>query len=489
MKYATQDPSRRLFLKQAASLSVLGAGAPLALNLAAMGTAAAQTADDYKALVCIFLAGGNDAYNTVLATDAASWSAYTATRNQQPSPIALASNQVLALQPARALSGGRSLALHPQLTGVQSLFNQQRRVAIVSNVGPLIEPLSKEEYLRQYKRQPAKLFSHNDQASTWQALAPEGTSQGWGGRLADLVASGNGNSLFTAISAGGNAVWVSGKTVKQYQLQADRVPKLGVSLQADGVERLFGSAQAAQALQRIAGGTRSGHRFEADLSESAKRSIAAERVLGSALPSASDAPYGPTNLLYYRRPDGASELNPLAQQLQVVARTMGARNSLGMKRQVFFVSLGGFDTHDNQLERHAILMARLNHAMVYFNNVVSGMGLDNNVTTFTASDFGRSFTSNGDGTDHGWGGHHFVMGGAVQGGTVAGDLPLYSVKNSNNNLFDGSPDQLANGALLPQVSVEQYGAALGTWFGAGSGLSTVFPNLSNFSSGLSLMRA
>ncbi len=490
MKSSIQTPSRRLFLQQAASLSGLACGAPLALNLAAMGSAAAQsTGGDYKALVCIFLAGGNDTYNTVLATDASSWNAYTATRNQYPSSIALSAESVLPLSPAKALAGGRSIALHPQLTGVQSLFNVKRKLSIVSNVGPLVEPLTKDDFSRQLKRQPSKLFSHNDQQSTWQSLSPEGATVGWGGRLADIVASGNGNSLFTGISAAGNSVWLAGNSVKQYQMQSVGAVKMGITSSTGGIDKTFGSQEVAAALKRIVASSRRSSVFDNDVAEVARRSIAAERALGGALPSADQAPYGPANTLQYVRPDGSYAANPLAQQLQVIARTIGARTTLGMKRQVFFVSLGGFDTHDDQLSRHADLMARLNHGLVYFDNVLTSMGLSDNVTTFTASDFGRTFTSNGDGTDHGWGAHHFVMGGAVQGGTVVGEMPVYSVKNSNNNQFDGSADQVTNGSLLPKISVDQYGAALGRWFGAGSALPSIFPNLSNFGEISGLMRA
>jgi uncharacterized protein (DUF1501 family) len=166
----------------------------------------------------------------------------------------------------------------------------------------------------------------------------------------------------------------------------------------------------------------------------------------------------------------------------MVARTIAARGGLGMKRQVFFVNLYGFDTHDNQNKNHADLMARLDHALKYFDATLTRLVVNQQVTTFTASDFGRSFTSNGDGSDHGWGGHHLIMGGAVKGGDIYGAFPTLAAKNSHNNNFDGSPDQLTNGVLLPRVSIEQYGATLGRWFGLNDGqLGDVFPNLSNFS--------
>ena len=181
---------------------------------------------------------------------------------------------------------------------------------------------------------------------------------------------------------------------------------------------------------------------------------------------------------------GTTAANPLAQQLQIVARMIEAAGNagIGARRQVFFVSLGGFDSHDLQNRNHADLMARLGHAMAYFDTTLGALGLRNSVTAFTASDFGRTFTSNGDGTDHGWGAHHFVMGGAVRGGDLYGTFPVLGPKNANNNNFDASPDQLGNGALLPTTSVDQFGATLARWFGvADTDLGQVFPNLGNFS--------
>jgi uncharacterized protein (DUF1501 family) len=491
-----QSASRRLFLQQAGALSWVGAGAPLAMSLAAAGTASAASASDYKALVCIFLHGGNDAFNTVLATDDASWANYTAVRNQKPDSIALLRHAaadktkvigspawlggVLPLAPASP-QAGRSFAVHPVLADMQSLFNNSKRLAVVANVGPLLGPLTKAEYSQGAKPKPKKLFSHNDQQSTWLALAPEGATQGWGGRLADALASGNGHSMFTAIGVNGNSVWLSGKTVRQYQVSAMGPIRLGPAPDAQGINRVYSSEAVGTALAHIVGNARSSHVMASDLADLGQRSIDAERILSAALPASGNAPYGPNSLLLYDALKGGQVVNPLAQQLQTVARTIAAQNALGVKRQVFFVSLGGFDTHNNQNQSHADLLAKLNHGMKYFDDVLGAMGLSNQVTTFTSSDFGRSFTSNGDGSDHGWGAHHLVMGGAVRGGDIHGDFPVLGKKNSHNNEFDASPDQLTNGVLLPKISVDQYGATLGRWFGlTDSQLLDVFPNLSHF---------
>ncbi|MDO9235709.1 MAG: DUF1501 domain-containing protein [Aquabacterium sp.] len=497
MSQLTQSASRRLFLQQASALSAIGASAgPLAMALASASAVSASNANDYKALVCIFLQGGNDAFNTVLATDDASWSSYTAVRNQAPDSIALLRNAapertrvigspawlggVLPVN-ATTTQNGRSFALHPLLTDVQHLFNDQKKLAIVANVGPLIEPLSKTDYAATLKTKPKKLFSHNDQQSTWLALAPEGATVGWGGQLADAIASSNGNSMFTAITASGNAVWLSGKTVKPYQVSDTGPIRLGSPYDAMGGRQVFGSADVAAALETVASQSRNNHVMSADLADLGQRSIAAERMLSKALPSKDALPYGPATQIQYDMLGGGRSTNPLAQQLQTVARIIGAQATLGLKRQVFYVTLGGFDTHNTQNRNHAELMARLNHGLKYFDTVLTDMGMSGQVTTFTASDFGRSFTSNGDGSDHGWGGHHFIMGGAVKGGDLYGDFPTLARKNTNNNGFDGSTDQLNNGVLLPRISVDQYGATLGSWLGlSGRELASIFPNLSRF---------
>jgi uncharacterized protein (DUF1501 family) len=500
--------ARRLFLKQSAALSTMGVASPLALNLAAMGSAAAQTATDYKAIVCIFLFGGNDAFNMVLPTDTASWNAYTTTRNQAPESIALlapgtAPNAAAAVGSPERLGGvlpiapanaqGRTFALHPLLGELQSMFNTDRRLAIVPNVGPLMLPTTKAQYALASHPKPRSLFSHNDQQNTWQSFKPEGSTVGWGGRLADLMASQNQRAIFSSISAAGNAVWLSGQSVRQYQVGTNGAIRMG----SDTNNRIYGSTAVAAAMERIVRGSRGGHVMESDLAAVNTRSIDAEVALRTALKAPSDPLFGtaPASGAYNAANDpklrytpdpltpGTTAFNALAQQLQIVARMIEAAGhaNIGARRQVFFVSMGGFDTHDLQNRNQGDLMARLDHAMRYFDTTLGALGARNNVTTFTASDFGRTFTSNGDGTDHGWGSHHFVMGGAVRGGDLYGAFPTLVVKNTNNNNFDASPDQLGNGSLLPTTSVDQLGATLATWFGASGTLTDVFPNLANFS--------
>ncbi len=511
MKHPTAwHASRRQFLRQAGLFSALtGAAAPLALNLTAMGTATAQSVGDYKALVCLFLFGGNDAFNMVLPTDAASWSAYSTTRNQAPDSIALLPagtppvpgaeagsparlGGVLPIAPARPQ--GRSFALHPLMGSLQTMFDSDRRLAIVPNVGPLIAPITKAQLGAGSVAVPARLYSHNDQQSTWQALGPEGTTLGWGGRMGDLLASANARTVFTAVSASGNAVFLSGNVIRQYQVSSNGAIRMGT----DGAGRVYGSTGVATALQRLASATRSGNLLEADMASVGQRTISAEATLRSALRPASDPAFGtpPASGNYNANNDpklqydnpltGARAANGLAQQLQIVARMVdaGITGATGVRRQVFFVSLGGFDTHDQQNRGHADLMARLAQALQYFDTTLGAIGARQQVTTFTGSDFGRTFTSNGDGTDHGWGAHHFVMGGAVNGGDLYGSFPLLGLKNANNNNFDSSPNQLGNGSLLPTTAVDQLGATLGRWFGLSDpSLLDVFPNLAHFDPG------
>jgi uncharacterized protein (DUF1501 family) len=497
MKNFTSPASRREFLRRAGALSVAVPAAPFALNLAGIGSAAAQSAGGYKALVCLYFSGGNDGYNTVLATDADSWASYLTVRTQAPDPIALRApgtaavtgaaagspdrlGGVLAIAPLR--SQGRTFAVHPVMTGVRDLFSA-KRLAIVSNVGTLVRPMSKAQYKDSTFPKPLKLFSHNDQTSEWMTFAPEGARIGWGGRMGDLLLSSNTNAVFTSISTAGNAVWLSGQNVVQYQVTTSGAIRIG----GTGTT-LYGSATALTKARSIMRTTRSSNLLEQAQSGVVGRSIDAEGSLSAALPAANVAPYGTPGLaagvadplLQYDNPlTGGKSTNSLAQQLQIVARTIAARGALGVQRQVFFVNIGGFDNHDFQNRTQANNLAVISHALKYFDTTLTAMGVANDVTTFTASDFGRTFTSNGDGTDHGWGSHHFVLGGAVHGGDLYGNFPAYGVSDSKGEF--GSPNQVGNGAMLPELSVDQYAATLARWFGVTDAQALdIFPNLTNF---------
>ncbi|HEX5357503.1 MAG TPA: DUF1501 domain-containing protein [Aquabacterium sp.] len=516
--------SRRAFLKQTAAMSAMGSALPLGVNLSAITQAAAQSApSDYRALVCIFMYGGNDAYNTVLATDSTSWTHYVNHRNPRLRNPQDSSTSIALLAPGttpdntasggspeklggvlpinhagRAVHTGRQFAMHPALAQVQQL-HQAGRVAVLANVGPLTRPTTKADWSNARFEKPAKLFSHNDQQATWQSFGVEGSTEGWAGRMGDLLMAGNATSAganmaliqrsFTCMTPAGASVWMNGRAVLPYQTSSSGIPSLGT--------RTYGYTQLQTALSNIMSSASSSNYLVQDHQQLVQRSFQAGNLLSSRLPVANQAPWGTPGsgnynaysdpMLQYMSPtEGSTRFNSLAAQLQMVARLIDVNRSagLGIKRQFFMVSLNGLDTHDNQNQAHADVMAQLNHAMAYFDTLLGNMpggSMRNQVTTFTASEFGRSFTNNGDGTDHGWGSHHLIMGGAVRGTEVYGTFPQYSTADANG-VF-ASPDQIQNGVMLPSTSVDQYAYTLGKWMGVSpTDLASILPNLSQFNS-------
>ena len=461
--------TRRLVLQRAMQLGAMGVATPLAINLAAIGEAAAFDSTDYKALVCVFLYGGNDYANTVVPYDQTNYGLYhqirAGTGGEAQGGIALAradlAATVLTPNNGQVLTDNLTYALAPQLTGLKSLWDQGR-LAVQLNVGPLVQPTSITQYRstnRVANPLPPKLFSHNDQQSIWQSNGTEGSTIGWGGRVGDLAMSSNStNSLLTCISASGNAVFVAGQDALQYQISP------GGAIAIRGID----PAQTNWAAMRTALNSlitrSSSHALEDEYAKVTRRSIEMQSIVNGAL-----APVqltSDTNALF-----GTG--NPLANQLKIVARLIGAANALAVRRQVFFVSLGGFDNHNLLMEDHPQLMARLNQAMSAFYAATAELGVANKVTTFTASDFGRTLSSNADGSDHGWGSHHFVMGGAVAGGRFYGTAPQVSIE---------SDDQVGQGRLLPSTSVDQFAATLARWFGCtDTELRGILPNIGNFS--------
>ena len=448
----TTDASRRAFLKRSSMLAMAGAAAPWALNLAAMSQAAAATAADYKALVCVFLYGGNDYGNTLIPTDAARYAAYQGMRPTQAyTPDQLAAT---VLTPNVALAGGLQYAIAPELAPLLPLFNSGK-MGVMLNVGTLVQPTTKAQYTAGNVPLPPRLFSHNDQQSVWQASSPEGATSGWGGRMGDLFESGNGNAVFTCVNVSGNAVYLSGKTATQYQVSTNGPVAL------NGVAKpLFGSAACSAALQGLVTASRT-NVFENELTRISARSLSAGATLTSALAG------GPA----IATPFPAPGTNGLADQLKLVARMISTADAVGAKRQVFFVSMGGFDTHDGLATVHPGLLTAVAEALDAFYAATVELGVANQVTTFTASDFGRTLTAN-DGSDHGWGSMHFMLGGAVNGGRYYGTPPVVA---------NDGPDDVGQGRLLPSTSVDQYAATMGKWLGiSDSDLLTVLPNLANW---------
>lgn len=457
--------TRRAFLQRSARLALAGTAMPLALNLAALGEAAAFSAADYKALVCVFLYGGNDYANTVVPFDTARHAQYAALRGAGSGStlvIPRASLAATELLPTVALPNGVQFALAPEMTGMARLF-EQGRLAVQLNVGPLIVPLTRRQFEARVLPQPPKLFSHNDQQSVWQAQGAEGSTRGWGGNLGDLALSSNTDSMFTCISVTGNAVFLSGREALQYQCsKAGAVAIEGVRGSAWG--QFFYEPAMRAAFEQMIQQTHT-HTLANEYNRVTQRSLGAESRVSAAIGSlALSTPF----------PEG----NSLADQLKMVARLIGGRHSLGTKRQVFMVSLEGFDVHDTMATRQPALLQKLSEALSAFDASLQELGVADQVTTFTASDFGRTLSVNGDGTDHGWGGHQFVMGGAVKGKAFYGTPPPLSVGNT-----DAPDDQwhVGQGRLLPSTSVDQFAATMARWFGVSdSELYGVLPNLAHF---------
>ena len=454
MKNPTNQ-SRRAFLQRASALSVAGSATPWMLNLASIAEASAATAADYKAIVCVFLYGGNDYANTLVPYDANSYALYQQLRPTLAYSSASLSGTVLTptVAPVDAAGFARQYALAPELSPLLPIFNAGR-MAPVLNVGTLVQPTTKLQYTNKSVLLPPKLFSHNDQQSVWQSSSPEGAVSGWGGRMGDLFQAGNGNATFTCVNVSGNAVFLSGNSAVQYQVSP------GGSVPLSGLKTpLFGSSACTEALRTLISQPRT-HLLENEYNRVMLRSLNANDLLTSALTTA------PTIATPFPTP------NSLADQLKLVARMISNATALSAKRQVFFVSLGGFDNHDGLVTTHPGLLKTVGDAVSAFYNATVELGVASQVTTFTASDFGRTLSGNNDGSDHGWGSMHFVLGGAVNGQRFYGTPPAVA----NNG-----PDDVGQGRLLPSTSVDQYAATLGKWLGVSDAdLLTLLPNLANY---------
>jgi uncharacterized protein (DUF1501 family) len=462
------ERSRRQFLRTASMASMAGISAsPFILGLNSMAAMAQSSTSGYKALVCVFLQGGNDGHGTVIATDSSSFSAFTQARSGAPG-LAYPMNSLLPIA-LKTPQTGRTFALNPSLTGIQNLFNAGR-AAIVANTGTLIAPATKAQVNANSVPLPASLFSHFDQTAAWQAIASNGGSAehvGWGGAVADLIESMNTNSMFTCISTAGIALFLSGQTSFQLNVtSAGPIPIYGLA------NPLFGLPASANPLASILTADES-NLFAKEYGVVVNRSTEAQATLASAmLPAGAGGVPNPPQYLDPMTNKLAD--NPLATSLQTVARIISGNSSLGVQRQIFYVQLGSFDTHDNQAVQHARLLTQLGQGLEYFDGVMTAAGLGNQVTTFTASDFGRTLTSNSDGTDHGWGSHHFVVGGAVQGQDMYGQYPVVGANQAND---------VGAGRLIPTTAVDQYAGTLARWFGLSDGqVRQVFPNFGNFGS-------
>lgn len=419
-----------------------------------------QTASDYKALVCVFLLGGMDTHDLLIPYDNESYSQYRNIRSTMLEGYGTSREQaaLLPLSPTNAADyGNRAFALPPEMSNLHQLFHQGD-AAIIGNVGPLIQPTSKTELENKSVPLPPRLFSHNDQQATWQSGGPEGAQYGWGGLFADLVQQNNLNQEFTNITTQGNSLFLSGANTFPYQVSASgasNIRLLSPELFRDNPE-----------LQQML----SDH-FASDDSDTANLLRQDVTMLNSAAFASNqkfEAAFQDDLTLNTTFP-----ASRLGRQLETVAKTIANKEALGVGRQIFFVAIGGFDTHDNQAVTLPALQSQIDSSVVSFHQAMTEMGLNEQVTLFTASDFGRTLAVNGDGTDHGWGSHHLVVGGAVNGQQIYGQVPPASL---------GHDWDAGNGRLIPGVSIEQLAAPMGRWFGLSDAeLAVALPNLANFS--------
>src|SRR5665213_902371 len=438
---------RRSFLRHAGALA-----GSAALSQLGVFAAQAATGGDYKALVCIFLYGGNDTNNMLVPIDTSGYANYAKLR----STIALPQAQLLPLSVA---GGTPAFGLHPALPGLQSLWNSGS-LAVVANVGTLVQPLTKAQYSLTTTTKPESLFSHIDQQHQWQASISDTSSSntGWGGRLSDQLASLNINaSVPPMISTGGNNLFVTGTAS-----QALVIPISG-SFGLSGYSS--GSADAARraALTQLLG-----------IDQQADLVNAAENVMSGALTSSATLnPILTTIDATLTGRFGALTSN-FSKQMLAIAKVIEARSSLGASRQVFLATLGSFDTHTDEVNRQQSLLADLDAGLTAFHGAMADIDAGSSVTSFTLSDFSRTLLPNtGGGTDHAWGSHHLVIGDAVHGGQLYGTMPTLAL--------GGPDDEGTEGRWIPTIAVDQYAATLAAWFGANATtLAAVLPNLASF---------
>ena len=416
-------------------------------QLRLMGAVAGDSAgDDYKALVCLFLNGGNDANNLLIPYDTTGYANYAAARTT----LALPQSTLLPITPLT--TDGRSYGLHGSVGPLQGLFGVGK-LAFLANVGTLVVPTTRAQYEARSVPLPPQLFSHNDQQVQWQSSVPDlPFTSGWGGRLADLTNAFNENpTLSMSISLDGQNSFQVGQSVSQFAVNRTGVVNLSGSNNAAGEVRL-------EALKAVLG-QENQHLFQTAFGDITSSAIDTSALLGEALENAP--------VINTAFPEGR-----LGEQLAMIAQLISVAPQFGLKRQVFVARLGGWDLHDTQIDAQALLLEEIATGMKALYDATVELGCENQVTTFTASDFGRTFNTNGDGSDHGWGSHQMVMGGAVRGGDIYGTMPVLEING---------PDDTGRGRWIPTTSVDEYAATLASWFGVSpTDLPVVLPNIGRF---------
>ena len=444
-------PPRRTFLRNLAALSSMGLASRLDF-LGVVASANAQQATDYKALVCVFMFGGNDGNNTLIPIDAAGYGQYAAVR-PAASGINLPQASLLPIQPSNV---GTPFGLHPALAELQTLFDHGK-MAVLANVGTLIQPISKADYNAGMR--PLSLYSHADQQAQWQSSISDRVSgTGWGGRIADKVAAFNAASGFPVVtSLDGTVLFTTGTSTSPLA-----IPATGSFALAGYAANAASNARFAAVQQLLALG--SGNVLVNGANKIGSQALQLSTTVNPILANASSTV----------APLFAPLKTSTANQLFQVAKMIEARAATGARRQIFFVQLGSFDTHGDQLNRQQNLFAELSPALKAFYDATTALGVGSQVTTFTLSDFGRTLQpASGGGTDHAWGNHHFIIGDAVHGGAFYGQYPQL--------VLGGPNDAESEGRWLPTTAVDQYGATLAKWFGvAPADISVAFPNLAKF---------
>ena len=463
--------SRRNFLGQA-SCAAIGCSTVFStlFNLKAVNAAASfnssisNNSEDYKALVCILNSGGIDSFNMLVPRSTAAYNQYATTRSN----MALAQGALRPITPLNADPQGRTFGFHPSMVHMQNLF-EAGKLAFINNVGTLVQPITKAQFYNGTAPSPLGLYSHSDQQLQWQTGIPqERTSIGWGGKIADLLISANPNQTISMnISLSGSNIFQTGENTVEYALHPQD-GSLGI-IDYNNQDWVLHTMKRAA----IDGMIHPAYKnvFKNTYRKTIKTAIDGNEMLSAVLdnPPIFNVPF-------------TTQDNDLGGSLQMIARTIAGRSELNVKRQIFFVDIGGWDMHDELLNAQAAGLSIVDTALYQFNAAMEQLGVSDKVTVFSLSEFSRTLTSNGNGTDHAWGGNVFVMGGAVNGKRLYGQYPSLALTNYNSNPnLDTNPLEVGGGSLIPTTSADQYFAEIALWYGVpASDLVMLFPNIGNF---------